>query len=313
MATTLLELYAAARDADLKRVLGLALEHQTDPRAFEVYAAEWQTDCEQRRAAAATRARFEATSGRFGLGYWMDGPTRCEVSRLRPAPAPEPPVAQATTAPVLHYTPHVAQLREALTPYGLRERLHRFASDGAGPLGSHAPRQRQMADLVRPELDALVLEEVWPALDAFEFERGARDTWVFVRDGGYHVRVLDRAGEADPAETEALGHELQSALDEPHFVDAYLDGERYRFHVRGLGHIYDVEMLVGAMNTLLRARGSEQRFVVLEPFDFVDLVAGPQTRLRDAIDAGAITPGDPFAAAHQVPEQPNRGRIPSAP
>jgi hypothetical protein len=63
-----------------------------------------------------------------------------------------------------------------------------------------------------------------------------------------------------------------------------------------------VEALVGAMNTLLRARDSELRFVVLEAFDGVDIVVGPAATIRAAIDAGAITAGDPFAAARMIPE-----------
>jgi hypothetical protein len=196
---------------------------------------------------------------------------------------------------------HTERLRNTLAEYGLAERLMQFSAADAEPLGSHAPRMRRMVDLVRPELDALVIEEVWPSLDEFVFERGPLDAWVNV-DASYRVKVGERAGEPDPDQIEAIKKDLESALAAPHFVDAWMDGQRFRFHIRGLGPFYDMEALVGAMNTLLRARDSELRFVVLEPFDFVDIVVGPESTLLDAIDSGAITPGDPFAAARRIPE-----------
>jgi hypothetical protein len=312
VAATLLELYAAARDPGLRHGLGLALQHQTDPKAFEVYASEWRVACERGRAAAAEHKRTGGSLHRHGLGYVIE-PSSCDIDQLRPVPVPAPPQPRTALAGTLGAGPHLERHREALRCYGLEDGLLSVSLDGAGPLGSHAPLLRRMADFVRPELDALVLEEVWPALDDFRFERGPRDAWVFVERGGYHVRVGDLDGEADPEEIGVVEEELGAALDEPHFVDAWLDGQRFHFGIRALGRVYDVEALVGAMNTLLRARGSDLRFAVLEPsvpFAVVDLVVGPSTRLLDAVNAGAIAPGAPFAAARRGPDF--SGRIPEA-
>jgi hypothetical protein len=304
VAATLLELYAAANDPEGRRVLGLALHGQTNPRASEVYSAEWKSDCEHWRAIRAENRRGEQASRIRRLGYQDESLPDCDVSRRHQGPYTPPSRlsrltkgGRARDRPISHFE----RLRNALAEYGLAERFMGISAYDAGPLGSHAPRMRRMADLVRPELDALVIEEVWPSLDEFVFERGPLEAWVKV-DAGYRVKVGERAGEPDPDQIEAIKKDLESALAAPHFVDAWMDGQRFRFRIRGLGPFYDVEALVGAMNTLLRARDSELRFVVLEAFDGVDIVVGPAATIRAAIDAGAITAGDPFAAARMIPE-----------
>ncbi|MBW2667997.1 MAG: hypothetical protein JRE13_17040, partial [Deltaproteobacteria bacterium] len=80
VAATLLELYAAASEPEGRRVLGLALHAQTNPRASEVYSAEWKSNCEQRRAIRAEHESSDRSAYR-GLGKVSSGLPTCDVGR----------------------------------------------------------------------------------------------------------------------------------------------------------------------------------------------------------------------------------------
>jgi len=142
----------------------------------------------------------------------------------------------------------------------------------------------------------VVFEDVWPALDAIELDRGPRETFVTVDmepSGrrpplGLRVHVPERDGRPDREASEALARELAAALGAAHDLDAYTRGERLRFRVRPLGCSLDLGALVGAANTLLRERGSERRLVEVDAPGIRGIAAGPESALREAIASGDL-------------------------
>ena len=300
VARALLALHDEAGDPDRRRILGIGLREQSDPRAQEVFAAEYRADCERQKAAR-ERARAENPDGWgrgggfHGLGSTdIDPPLHCGAASSRTSVSPRLTAAPRPPSPA---TLRIEAIEAALRSLGHDTKVFAFMADEAGPYGEHGSLLRKMADLVSPRLDDVTFDEAWPAVDAVDLDRGPHATRAVLRNDAFDVRVGDRDGAPDEREAEAIAEELASAFAEPHRVDAYVDGERFRFAVRGLGPYVDVEALVGAANALLRARGSDWRFIVLDGFDFVALVAGPRSVLLDAIDAGAFRPGDPFAPA----------------
>jgi hypothetical protein len=307
VARTLLALHAEARDPERRRIFGIGLRDQSDPRADEVFLVEYRADCERRKAAReSARAENPDGWGRGGTFHGLGGndidlPLRCgapsRVTHIPPRPEGAPPPRQRPPNEL-----RIESIEIALRSLGHETTVFRFAPDDAGPYGSHAPLLRKMADRVSPRLDDVTFDEVRPAVDAVDLDRGPHSARAFLDSGGFDVRVGGRDGAPDQREADAIADELGSAFAAPHRVDAYADGERFRFAVRSLGPYVDVEALVGTANALLRARGSDWRFLVLDPFDFVEVVAGPRRVLLDAIDAGAFRPGAPFAAARKDPE-----------
>jgi hypothetical protein len=276
----LLGLRDETAEPEVKRVLALGLAGQSDPAAFEIYRREWRIQCEERRDA------IQAGSLRRplpALGY-VHVDTRCDADALQRVPSPTREQRQPT---VLAPPQPDDALRASLARFGLEEKVLSFSPDGAQAVGVHASLMRRLLDLVAPELDDLVLEETWPALDAFAFERGPEPGFTQLDRLGFKLGVRDERDVAGVTE------ELRAALTEPHWVDAYLDGSRLRFPLRPLGSRYDFETVVGALNQLLELRGSEQRFLLLasdreQPWPRV--LAGPRDRLLAAIRAGVVRP-----------------------
>jgi hypothetical protein len=307
VAQMLLALYAEVGDPDRRRILGIGLREQSDPRAQEVFAAEYRADCERLKAARERAKASKSTgpdwSGRGYASKWLVGCSlggRGAMSRLTPRSSGSP--GAPPRRPPDPDTLRIQSIEAALRSRGHDTKVFTFMADEASLYGEHAYLLRKMADLVSPRLDDVTFDEAWPAVDAVDLDRGPHAARAVLRNDAFDVRVGDRDGAPDQSEAEAIAEELASAFAEPHRVDAYIDGERFRFAVRGLGPYVDVEALVGTENALLRARDSDWRFIVLDGFYFVALVAGPRNVLLDAIEAGAFRPGDPFAAARKDPE-----------
>jgi hypothetical protein len=223
------------------------------------------------------------------LGYLIYD-DRCDAAALKRIPAPHPPAPRVAFGSEF---PSMVARRAALAPFALEEGIA-FSPEDAQAIGSHAPLMRRLVDRVSPDLDDLVLEEVWPALDAFALDRGPVPAFPVVDGLGFKIGVRDERDVAQVTE------ELRAALAEPHFVDAYLDGSRFRFALRPLGRRFDVETIVGALNQLLELRGSEQRLLLLAPppgETWLEILAGPRGRLLEAVQAGAATPV-PIADGH---------------
>ena len=286
IAALLLELRAAAIDAAHGRLFALALQHQGERHAREIYAAERERDCEE--IANLRVLQRPASDPVLALAERLASFDECGPPPPRRRRISEPqPVAAAPPSP----------LEVALHRHGLVEVLWGLPGDGA-TLPEHAPAIHRMTDLVRPDLDDAIFEDVWPALDAVELDRGPQETFVAVgMDAsaahalGFRVHVPDRDGRPEREASEALAHELAAALGAPHYLDAYTKGERFRFRVGPLGRWLDVETLVGAANTLLRERGSDKRLVEVSSPEIHAIAAGPERAVRDAIASGDLPTG----------------------
>lgn len=72
--------------------------------------------------------------------------------------------------------------------------------------------------------------------------------------------------------------------ESPYQLRAYLGGERFEVKARNYGDWYDVEAVIGLLNTMARARQLEVRWLVLEGGDQTAIVvAGPEEGLRTAV------------------------------
>jgi hypothetical protein len=79
-------------------------------------------------------------------------------------------------------------------------------------------------------------------------------------------------------------------------LTAYCDGRAYRLRLRSLGDWYDLETLLASINTALADRGSDLRYVTLDPrcAPCARVVAGPRDGLIAAAFDGLIEVTDPF-------------------
>lgn len=83
----------------------------------------------------------------------------------------------------------------------------------------------------------------------------------------------------------------------PHRLLAYHDGSRYRTTARALGKWYDLEAVVGMLNSLARRLESDRRFLALHTNGQLARVAiGPKDGLVAAADAGVLRAGSPGRA-----------------
>lgn len=75
----------------------------------------------------------------------------------------------------------------------------------------------------------------------------------------------------------------------PYLLRAYARGERLTSTAENLGDWYDLATVLGLLNVLARARGSDVRWMVLETGDqTAAVVAGPEAGLRAALDEGLL-------------------------
>jgi hypothetical protein len=126
-------------------------------------------------------------------------------------------------------------------------RTHWFDVETGQFPNEHDHLLRELAKLVKPDLDGAVFEEI------------------------------------PPRETED-GREIG-----PYRLSAYLDGQKVSVAAENLGDWYDVGAVLGLLNTLLRERQSELRFVTLPTGDQTAIVlAGPAKGILRAVDEGLL-------------------------
>jgi hypothetical protein len=223
---------------------------------------------------------------RILLRFPENGQLESELARLGLLPAgPSPPVVPGHS-PVLP--------DEVLEPRG---RLAGFNPDCAVRYCEHAPMMYQLIDLSSPELDDVVLEERWPALETLEFGSGPRSVSATIAGISFPLHVAETEdGGFDRDQHDRLVTIIKGARKQPHVLTAYSRGRAYRMHIRNLGEWFDLETLLAGLNTLLAERGSDLRYATLDPHcvPCAQVVAGPGSGLIDAAFAGLIEAADPF-------------------
>ena len=215
-----------------------------------------------------------------------DGDLEAELARLELIPdAPPPPVVPGN-APVL--------AQEILEHWG---RSAFFNPGCSARYCEHAPLMYELIDLVSPALDDVSLEERWPALEAVDLGSGPRriSTTIGAIPVTLHVAEGENGG-FDRDDHDRLRDAISSAREQPHTLVAYSAGRAYRMRLRNLGDWYDLEVLLAGLNTLLADRGSELRYVTLDPHcvPCAMVVAGPGGGLIEAAFDGLIEVTDPF-------------------
>jgi hypothetical protein len=86
--------------------------------------------------------------------------------------------------------------------------------------------------------------------------------------------------------------------DGPYRIHAYLGNKRYQAEAQNLGDWYDLDTVLGLLNSTLRERGSEIRYVSLPTGDqMAKVIAGPATSLVEAHRQGVLRTEAPDQAA----------------
>ncbi len=186
-----------------------------------------------------------------------------------------------------------------------RGRLLRFNPSCSLRYCEHAPLTYLLADLVSPALDDLVIEERWPALERVELGSGPRAVSTSLRGipVTFHVAEDPRGAGYDVEHFEKLRGAVGDALEAPHELILYGGGKVYRLPIRYLGEWFDLEALVGGLNTVLAERDSDLRFATLDPhcIPCARVVAGPGDGLVEAAFSGLLEPVDPFKELWVLP------------
>ncbi len=224
-----------------------------------------------------------------------DGQLEGRLTGLGMIPADSNPTVISGHSPVL--------ASEILESHG---RLVRFSPACAVRYCEHAPLMYRLAATAGEQLDDVTIMERWPALERVDLGSGPRavSTTVGAIPVTFHVFESDEHDTFDPQHFEKLRSAFEQALAEPHELSVYTEGKVYRLTVRNLGEWYDLETLLGGLNTFLADRGSDIRLITLTPYCIpcAQVVAGPREGMIEAAFEGLITVVDPF---HELWTLPN--------
>jgi len=143
-----------------------------------------------------------------------------------------------------------------------RGRLLAFDTETDTFPNRHEGLMQQLTLLVTPDLDGIIFEEVPPQMT---------ETFEKVDATGGYVLI------------------------------AYLDGQRYEVDAQDLGDWYDIDAVVGMLNSLCRLRGKDSRFVVLRASDQTSTVVGaPASAIEAATAKGLIVLEEHLGAATEI-------------
>jgi len=220
------------------------------------------------------------------LRFPEDGQLEAELANVGLLPAPPPPMPESGQAAVL--------ADEIFEQHG---RLLRFNPSCAVRYCEHATLMYDLVALVSPTLDDLVIAERWPALEAVRMGTGNRTVSTSIR--GIPITFFldeDETGSFDQAEYDQRREAAEKALVKPHEIIIYSKGKTSTLPIRNLGEWYDLEALIGGLNTILSGRKSDMRFITLAPhcIPCAQVLAGPGDGLIEAAFAGWIEVVDPF-------------------
>lgn len=215
-----------------------------------------------------------------------DGELEADLTRLDLIPDAPPPPLVSGKAPVL--------AQEILEHWG---RSVFFNPRCSTRYCEHAPLMYELIALVSPALDDVILEERWPTLEAVDLGSGPRrvSTTIGAIPVTLHVAEGENGG-FDNDDFNRLRDAIATAREQPHVLFAYSEGHAYRIRLRNLVEWYDLEVLLAGLNTLLADRGSDLRYVTLDPHcvPCAMVVAGPRNGLIEAAFGGLIEVTDPF-------------------
>ncbi len=121
------------------------------------------------------------------------------------------------------------------------------------------------------------------------------------RSPNFHdVLMLELAAMAGPELAGAAFEEIppdESREGSPYQLRAWFRGKRYALEARNLGDWYDLPAVLGLLNSMLRDRGSELRYVTLPTWtQSASVMVGPRQALLKAGEERLIDFEDPDAA-----------------
>jgi hypothetical protein len=175
--------------------------------------------------------------------------------------------------------------------------LHRFNPSCSHRYCEHAPLVYDLVAMASPSLDDLVIVERWPALDEVDLGSGPRSVSTSVRGIPVTFHVDEKPdGEINREQLASLTQAANTALAQPHELIIHTRRTAHRLALRNLELYYDLESIIGGLNTILAERGSELRFVSLAPHcsPCSQILVGPRDGIIGAALDGLIEVADPF-------------------
>lgn len=231
---------------------------------------------------SSTITRYARVLNRFPEVGDLEG----ELDRFELLPTGPPPSVVQGKAPVLAWEILENRNRSAFFNPGCSVRYC-----------EHTPLAYQLINLVSPELDDVILEELWPALE--EVDVGSGPKKVSTTIGAVPVTLHVAEGEAggyDREDYDRLRNAVSIAREQAHILVAYSGERATTMRLRNLDEWIDLETLLAGLNTLLADRGSDLRYVALDAhcMPCALVVAGPGDGLIAAALDGLIEVTDPF-------------------
>jgi hypothetical protein len=269
-AARLIALHGRAADPERRLQLALAMRNQADPAASRLFFESCHENLEARtRAWEAAGGDLHGSPTRWGDPCRSDPAAAWLAAGARAAEPGSPD-------PLRHVPPDLG--RSAWLP-----------EQAEFQFGDRTLLLRQLFELVRPELDGVVLEDVWPAVDAVALHRGQLPVQAFVNGDGVTLHVPERDGGPDLEVAERIRDELLVALRAPRCIDVWLRGERLRFaYAPGDDDDYDVTASLAIANRLLIEVGSGRRIARLATEVGLAVLVAPPDALERAAARGLL-------------------------
>jgi hypothetical protein len=122
---------------------------------------------------------------------------------------------------------------------------------------------RDLIVFLRPELDGVVVEERWPAMDRLAIAPGAVPIQVFVNGDASILPLPPPRNDVPPEFDESFRLQVEEALHQERIIDAYLNGERFSVSFSPEPDRLAAVELVSLANALLEAADRPSRLRIL--------------------------------------------------